>query len=469
MEIKSFNGEANGEAKSSDESKESNESLIPDSSETSSPDSSPDSSPENNVPTPAAAQKTLKRYALIDSTSGVCLSCSDNEAHKTALTCLFCHESFHAVCRDVTKDKGGTDVICCRSFYNSFSSVASSKIQKSRQGNFLFACNDCLTTHENEKCTADKSKVDAIDKRVCSLAESVEQIKQLLTKVVSTPQHQPQPVLQPALSQPQQFVSYASAVATPKPSVFVVDSGLPDESAAAAVEKLIVNNAIHLDNHYQNDNGKHVFKCATPEDRTNLRELISRNYPEAKIHQPLEKLPTISVANLPQQFTEAELQSAVLKAQPNIKSLVDAGEETLKVLKVKKQIKNDKFQASIRVSDNIRRIIAKQNDKVYIGTNCCRVFDNFFVKRCNKCQKFNHYMEECKAKAPVCGHCSGNHASDSCEHVKSEKFYPCCTNCKDSQFDSKKFTHDSFNRSCPSYMAEQDKLRKSMSYYSSKN
>ena len=458
MEIKSSNGEANGEAKSSNAAAAAPESGSSGSSTPTEPSTNTEPSTEPITDT------TSIWYALINS-SGICLSCQDADATDTALPCLICCRSFHAVCRDAKGDKSGINVICTRSFYKSYHAAISGATSKSRPGNFTFLCNGCLSDHEKKKCTAQESKVDAIDKRVCSLTQSMDEMKQLLNKVVSTNianSQRPVPQSVPTTQ------SYAS-VTTPKRTVLIVDDGLPDESSAI-VEKLITDNSIHLEKSYKNENGSRVFVLPTEADRKNLSEKLTANFASIKLHQPLEKLPTISVANLPRLYEEEELKKLILLAHPDIKSLIDTGTETLKVLKVKKQLKSeDKFQASVRVSNSIRSIIAGQNDRLYIGPYSCRVFDHFFVKRCNNCQKFGHFKDQCKARSPVCGHCSGNHSTNSCEFVKKEGFHPCCNNCKASTFDSDKYTHTTSSHACPSYVAEQNKLRKSMSYYDSKN
>ena len=68
----------------------------------------------------------------------------------------------------------------------------------------------------------------------------------------------------------------------------------------------------------------------------------------------------------------------------------------------------------------------------------CPVYDHFYVKRCNKCQRFHHYKNECKAVKPSCGKCAGEHETDKCETCDKENFVPVCVNCKR---DKHKFGH----------------------------
>ena len=87
--------------------------------------------------------------------------------------------------------------------------------------------------------------------------------------------------------------------------------------------------------------------CPTTADRENLVKKVSQQLPEMKTHQPPERLPTISVANLADNYSEKDLEDLLLQAHPNIKALKSQG-ETFSVLKVKPQIKNSsKNQATI--------------------------------------------------------------------------------------------------------------------------
>ena len=112
--------------------------------------------------------------------------------------------------------------------------------------------------------------------------------------------------------------------------------------------------------------------------------------------------------------------------------------------------KPGQFRASIRFSNMIRKIIANMGDKLFVGPHACKVYDNFYVKRCYKCQKFGHVSSECSGKT-VCGHCAGPHSSWECtvSHDESKK---CCINCKnktDHTLSSTNHAASSFN--CPVY------------------
>ena len=408
---------------------------------------------------------SCKTFGSINS-GGKCVSCDDASAFNTSLTCMFCHQKFHAVCKSATGDRSGSDTICARTFYKSFTTAANDDIgiYSKRPGNFLFSCDPCLSKFEQGKASTQESKVDVIDKRVDTLTKEFIAMKDVLNTVARTVS-KTYSASPPKLQQTQS--SYLAALTSPAPrSVLVVDSQ-SHELSDIQVEKIITDNSIHVDSSYKNKKGSTVYVCPTEKDRNCLKEKLSVDLPQVKVFQPPEKLPTLSVANLPQEFSKEELHDMILHSQPEIKQLVGDG-ESISVMNVRKQRNNDNFQATVRVSNKIRSLISKQRDRIYLGSRSHYVFDHFHVKRCNKCQSFNHYAQECKADHHTCGHCSGRHTSEDCP-VKTLPASRCCNNCKSSPFDSEKHSHSAFDRNCPSYQSEQSKQKDKIAYYQSKN
>ena len=330
-----------------------------------------------------------------------------------------------------------------------------------------------MTKEEHEVLATPDSKVDLIDRRVNNLSKSMNEMTDLLSKVVAMQFQSPSaPSITPKPTEKPLFTDILQQ--TPlKRSVLIVQSQDPSLKKVNCehVDKIIAENSIHVDKKYENKKGETVYVCPTENDRKMLNQKIGDGLPLVKRHQPPERQPTISVANICQQYEECELQNIILHAHPSIKSLVDHG-DTFSVLKVKKQLKNEtKYQATIRVSNSIRKIIEGQGDRLYICSYSCKVFDQFHVKRCNHCQCLGHYKADCQAiKAPpTCGHCSKNHPSETCPERTINGFLPCCSNCSNGKFDGEKHTHSAFDRNCPSYVAEQNRLKKTITYYSQKN
>ena len=125
------------------------------------------------------------------------------------------------------------------------------------------------------------------------------------------------------------------------------------------------------------------------------------------------------------------------------------------------QVKNkDLYKAKVRVSEDVRKIISNANNKLNIGLRSCPVFDEFFVKRCNKCQKYNHYKDACQAAKVVCGKCCGEHETKDCNvDVVNYKCYNCeQAKCADTN-------HMTSYYKCPVYIEAQKKLESTINYY----
>ena len=425
-----------------------------------------DSSTSSLCLSPATVSSTegiITQFAFIK--DGVCTTCNDTEASQTALACLFCKLEFHAVCRDVDKDRTKTDIICPRTFFNAYRNRnKSTGVDSGRFGTFTFVCDVCMTRLEQKTAATTESKVDIIDKRVTDLTQSMENMKELILKVVDMQKINTPEIIPPPTNITPEKPSYRSVV--------IMSSTTPDnkDQDCQQVGKIIRENSIHADKRYVNRKGDIVVVCPTTADRENLVSKVTQQLPELKTHQPPDRLPTISVANLTEKYSEDSLQELILQSHPDIKTLNMQGEK-FSVLKVKPQIKNsEKYQTTIRVSNNIRKVIEKKfNDRLYIGSFSCKVFDQFHVKRCNKCQGFGHYKSDCQSNKTVCGYCSKIHLSESCPEKDQNNFLPCCTNCTKGKFADQKHTHTAFDRICPSYIIEQKLLRKTINYYSSKN
>ena len=181
------------------------------------------------------------------------------------------------------------------------------------------------------------------------------------------------------------------------------------------------------------------------------------------------KLPTISILNVESFSSKEEFIEKVKNQNPSIKEKIDQGSEFTIVYS--KQPKADEqtdgkkkfWQIVVRVSNDIMQIIKSSDHKIYMDLVAHRVVDRFYVKRCNRCQKFGHYQDNC-TEDNVCGYCCGKHPSHECNKVTDGHFknYK-CINCKR---DDKKCTgHSAHWYKCPSFVDMQKKVKKSIPFY----
>ena len=86
------------------------------------------------------------------------------------------------------------------------------------------------------------------------------------------------------------------------------------------------------------------------------------------------------------------------------------------------------------------------------------MYEHLRVTTCFKCQKFGHMSSQCRSIVNHCGKCGKEHDTREC---KEEVFS--CTRC---QSKKNKCDHPAFDRTCPEYLAEIEKLRRRTSYSS---
>ena len=110
------------------------------------------------------------------------------------------------------------------------------------------------------------------------------------------------------------------------------------------------------------------------------------------------------------------------------------------------------FQAFVSISITLRNAIGLRGDKITLGLQSCKVYDRYHVKRCNKCQHFGHYMNECPTPdATICGKCgSHDHSTKDCTSNETE-----CINCARNGHTSNK-DHPTSSRLCPVLCKQQE-------------
>lgn len=171
--------------------------------------------------------------------------------------------------------------------------------------------------------------------------------------------------------------------------------------------------------------------------------------------------PSIILVGLSRSHEKSEILDIVKRVNEPLANLLTP--ETFKVYAVKKtRNRDDTFQCFVNVSDEVRRAVKENGDWLYFGANTLQVYDNFFIKRCNKCQLFHHFEGTCR-KPVCCGICAGDHHLNSCPHSEDITKFK-CTNCSKAGLAS---NHRAYDSSCHSYKKEQEKLKSRIDYYNS--
>ncbi len=139
----------------------------------------------------------------------------------------------------------------------------------------------------------------------------------------------------------------------------------------------------------------------------------------------------------------------------------------ISVTKVKsyKGTQQTPFKATIRISNLIRDIIAKQGNRLFLGSQTCKVYDSFFVPRCYNCQEFGHHSKNCEKEQPTCGFCAGEHETKGCSKKDDTSSKPICINCKRSSSTDTDISHYAGSFNCPLLIAKQQELKKRIPFH----
>ena len=82
--------------------------------------------------------------------------------------------------------------------------------------------------------------------------------------------------------------------------------------------------------------------------------------------------------------------------------------------------KNKMKTAIIKVNSTIYSLIRSRKNKIYVGYQSCKVFDDINMKPCYNCARIGHSRKKCKNKA-TCLRCSGEHLTKDCDGKANTK------------------------------------------------
>jgi hypothetical protein len=409
-----------------------------------------------------------------------CTACDkDVDSDTQAIKCWECKNHFHAI--------GCSQDAFCVSANSAFTGHLSPAVKNAgtfttRFGRFLWVCDFCLTEIEKKKVATVDDRVSILDKKIdnfnISFKNELKEMKNLLVSLAA-------PALQPSEKEKDETVLAVSAT---KETVWddkhrveklrqkVVIKGLNGKAAdAQLLEKTCVDNGISvIYSHQVRNSVDTAFTLKSPNDAKLLEEKLSENLPGHKVDRVATRTPTINVTGLWREYDHAELATMIKQQNPSIRDVLesDMSEDDKKfdVVAVKPIRSNSAvFRATIRVSNVIRSVIANHGDRLFVGTQTiCRVWDNFYVSRCYKCQQFGHMAQNKEgvkcANAAVCGHCAGQHETRECGHKPEySRSSASCINCKTAQLSP--YNHPAYWHGCPVLGDYQKKLRSSIPFY----
>lgn len=324
--------------------------------------------------------------------------------------------------------------------------------------NIQYVCNDC---HQNTTL----NKEDILVNRLALMEENMNIMVTKINKIEQAVTNPVQPA--PTSTAPVTKPSYADKL---KPAIIVIEKKVGEENPEVHTQNMnkikvaAVESAAAVLKTYRNGVGDTVLVCRNEASKQKLLPRVNEVFKENKVSTPQSRLPTITILDIASNLNKDELFKTIKEQNKDIG--INLTEDNFNILFVK-NIKShnqypDTYQAVVRVSEDVRDVLEAPHNRICIELQSCKVVDRLFVRRCNKCQDFKHFHRECKSDVNVCGKCGENHDTRICQSPTVK-----CINCSKNEYDDT--AHETSWRKCPSYLKEQQKLRKTIPYYDQKN
>lgn len=385
---------------------------------------------------------------ILDS-KGTCQKCKEN-AQSEFIECWLCKQRFHVIeCEE-------SEAMVQTSFFkNQWSTIAR------KWPCITFTCDMCREdAHTKQEII--------MSQRVRSLEEMALDTSQKLNAITEMLSSKKEETYDDKIANTRK--SYA-AVTQETPSLIVIGKAEQEaseeekKSKMQELKKVAIESKVSLKKVFNNKSGDTVVVCNSAKSKETILPHVNKLFESRKINTPKPKLPTISIPFIEGKYEKDELMTALKNQNEENGLVIDSDNaQVIFVSPMRDQGNDGLHQAVLRVSEDLREKIKLNGNRIFIGSSSCPVYDRFYVKRCNRCQGLHHYQKDCKNRV-VCAHCAGEHDTRRCQEDTGN--YK-CVNCSIAGFDE--VNHSAYSFECPTYVAEQEKLKKSIHYYNhSKN
>ena len=352
---------------------------------------------------------------------------------------------------------GKHEGICNQTFLKLF-------LTSSTKSNFKWFCDACLTEFETKKVTTLEEKFTMLSEQLNALSKDFKEVKDAIPSKSDVSGCSGEMTCSSSHNKNTLYGDGERVRKIKSSLVIKHKTGNPDTQPADLNElrKIAVENKIPVSNVGVSDNGCTYIHCPSVEDRNKLQPLLTEHLSTKDVVPLKEKQPHITILDITSSDDKKAILDQIRNQNPKIDALMERGEQ-FDILFTKTQQSTQKVSAVVRVSCSIRDAIKANKNRVFIGINSCRVFDRFYVKRCNHCQQYGHYKDNCE-NIVRCGYCGEGHSSESCTHKGTTDFAKLnCINCKKNGLAHT--GHSAFWPKCPSYIAAQNKLWANIPYY----
>ena len=391
--------------------------------------------------------------------NGNCPFCNKMSAVNEHVCCYTCKSMFHAVCAEKRND----DKLATKTNVINFLQASAKK------KNFLFVCDVCLTCMETRNAEVDTQRINTLESKIGNMDKQLTEIKQLLTakdcasNITNISNKEEAKQREPKSNMWQNKERLAKVKAPPVPSIVVLEKTEDinkDKENIELIEKIIMDHDIPLQASYRNQNGELTLLCDSKESRDSLINIVNNSGENIPTKSPVGKLPSITIVGLPKEYSKEEVVEMLVKQNDFINKFSHANniQDHFRVLTIRPTKKEPTiFQVFATVSTILRDGLKYYNDKITLGLTSCKVYDRYYVKRCNNCQKFGHYNRDCPTPSEHhCGKCGEGHETRSCDSTQKK-----CINCIRNGIEMQ--DHCTFDPNCSSLLKQQNSLKQRLS------
>ena len=384
---------------------------------------------------------------------GTCTKC-DKKCDKDYMRCFGCDELFHV------RNCGSSRKQVTQTFYEQWDSM------NNNYPNIQYVCDACKVDKQTKKDII-------VSNRICVLEDELKGIKEVMMDkfqgLEDTMKKMVETKVEPAAAVINKdyppLPSFSDKVSK---GVIVIKKKKNGPSADMdAIYRAAVDTNTAVSKAYNNNAGDTVVVLEDEKSKESMLPLLNEamDNDSFTVVTPKSRLPTITIIDIPSNYSKKDLLARV--KNQNTSKFASAGieldEGNFNIIYTRAQVKNNNlYKAVVRVGENVRRAIDKANNKLNIGLTSCTVFDDLFVKRCNRCQGLHHFRDKCPEENKViCGNCAGEHETRSCvsDTIK-------CYNCTQAKYPDT--NHKSSYYKCRVYVEAQKKLEETINYYSTR-
>ena len=160
---------------------------------------------------------------------------------------------------------------------------------------------------------------------------------------------------------------------------------------------------------FKRKDGSVIVKCTNKEDASKtIEELDKKMSIPHNIDIDRIKNPRVKVVGIKNEMNQKEMQSDI-----NQRNFSFSDNKCI-VKHNFKNVNNKQQTAILEVSSDLYLQIKNNKWRIYVGHQCCRVYDDINLKPCVKCGRFGHSWKKCTNNI-VCILCSGNHEYKKCK------------------------------------------------------